>query len=574
MARIKTTQYIPNMVPVTKMEEAAYNPRKRMPERMEFLRMSIRKLGFLLPLYATPTGHLLSGHQRTAVAREIGCRFAPVVEVEGLKEDRLKQLNIVFNRATNDMGAEDTSENLFDKLQASGIDAVLDKVADKDPLGDDFYRCLTPEMLPTLDIVKAVQRDYHSGSVAFCKQLLKEGIVMPVVMTHDLSRVINGQYRLLAAAEMLGDGEDILEFYPVVRVTEAEAEVSELLLNMISMKFTIEDQHADMIRYGAYRAQRIDRNLVQSLRFFADDYKAVSVTVSLAKPKLFWHKFRKEHGETILDFGAGRRHNLPVLQKKGIKCVEFEPYPVPWEDQFKGKENMTVPSLALSRKLAEWTCDEVAAGTRFSSIFLPAVINSIPFFPDRMKVLSVIHAICHFDTRFYGSTRSLEGKKMNPMTKLFGHDGRPTAPGGMFEVPYENDVVLGDISNDPKIQKFMGEQELRAMLEQYWKKVEIWVNKGAYHYFRCSHPKRVDFKFLAKSILFEFDLPYPGASVDRYKYALDAFGKRHNVDLWALLPEGWEEEKKAYHDTQAAEALITGRVGFAPAPVAKEAVAA
>ena len=562
MARIKVTQYIPNMVPLKKIEEAAYNPRKRMPERMEFLRMSIRKLGFLLPLYATPTGHLLSGHQRSQVARELGCRHIPVVEVEGLKEDRLKQLNIVFNRATNDMGAEDTSENLFDKLQASGIDDVLDKVRDKDPLGDDFYRCKSPEMLKTLDVVTKVERAYHAGSVAFCKQLLKEGIVMPVVMTHDLSRVINGQYRLLAAAEMFGDGEELLEYYPVVRVSEEEAAVSELLLNMISMKFTIEDQHADMIRYGAYRAQRIDRNLVQSLRFFADNYKAVSATVSLEKPKEFWHKWRKEHGETVLDFGAGRRHNLPVLQKKGVKCVEFEPYPVPWEDQYKGKVNMVVPSIDLSRKLAEWTCDEVRDGTKFDSIFLPAVINSIPFFPDRMKVLAVIHAICHFDTRFYGSTRSLEGKKMNPMTKLFGHDGRPTAPGGMFEVPYENDVVLGDISNDPKIQKFMGVAELRAMLEVFWKKVEIWENKGAYHYYRCSHPKRVNFTLLAQALVFEFDLPYPGGSVDRYEYALDAFSHRHKVDLRSYLPAGWQEEKAAYHESQRKDAKEPGKVGF------------
>ena len=56
------------LLPVSALRPALYNPREADAERLELVRLSLRKLGFLLPLVATTDGEILSGHQRHAVA--------------------------------------------------------------------------------------------------------------------------------------------------------------------------------------------------------------------------------------------------------------------------------------------------------------------------------------------------------------------------------------------------------------------------------------------------------------------------------------------------------------------------
>lgn len=47
------------LVNVTEIEPSTYNPRVADPERLDLIELSLRKLGFLLPLYATPDGEIM-----------------------------------------------------------------------------------------------------------------------------------------------------------------------------------------------------------------------------------------------------------------------------------------------------------------------------------------------------------------------------------------------------------------------------------------------------------------------------------------------------------------------------------
>lgn len=60
------------LVPASALRPALYNPREADEERLALVRLSLQKLGFLLPLVATPDGEILSGHQRHAVAVAMG----------------------------------------------------------------------------------------------------------------------------------------------------------------------------------------------------------------------------------------------------------------------------------------------------------------------------------------------------------------------------------------------------------------------------------------------------------------------------------------------------------------------
>ena len=66
------------LVPVERLKPADYNPRRADAERLALVRLSLSRLGFLLPIVATPDGEILSGHQRHAVAMSMGIfTFSP-----------------------------------------------------------------------------------------------------------------------------------------------------------------------------------------------------------------------------------------------------------------------------------------------------------------------------------------------------------------------------------------------------------------------------------------------------------------------------------------------------------------
>lgn len=70
------------LVPVERLKPADYNPRRADAERLALVRLSLSRLGFLLPIVATPDGEILSGHQRHAVAMSMGARQVPVMFVD------------------------------------------------------------------------------------------------------------------------------------------------------------------------------------------------------------------------------------------------------------------------------------------------------------------------------------------------------------------------------------------------------------------------------------------------------------------------------------------------------------
>ena len=106
------------LVPVERLKPADYNPRRADAERLALVRLSLSRLGFLLPIVATPDGEILSGHQRHAVAMSMGARQVPVMFVD-IPQERRRGLNILFNRATNDIPMTADEVRLRAELQCA-----------------------------------------------------------------------------------------------------------------------------------------------------------------------------------------------------------------------------------------------------------------------------------------------------------------------------------------------------------------------------------------------------------------------------------------------------------------------
>jgi hypothetical protein len=521
------------LVPVERVEPAAYNPREADETRLDLLTVSLRKLGFILPLYALPNGHLLSGHQRLTVAKNLGCTHVPVVFV-GAAENKLKGINILFNRATNDMRSTDTSEKLSKTLPIDRLQALLDAVPDKTPDHPDFYRCVHAEDVPVDALMGKLTRMYESNAVGICRKLQHAGVQMPVVIDPE-GKVINGSYRMMALGEIkptLQRTGNWPATFPAVRVSAEEAELADLLLNMVSMKFTVEKQYADLLRWGAFRRQENKvEDLPQSFRLLVNNWKARSAKEDLEDSEKFWNTFRTKYGEVICDFGAGHRRVKPLLAQKGIVCSEWEPFPCDWRDEMGDGQRKDLPSLALARKITDQFLEEVRS-FRYTTVVLSAVLNSVPFHYDRMCVLAVTHALCHFGGQVVGQCRAPENtSSVNYLKNRTDPDGHHLPAPSTFLLDYEPNITLGNVGVAPKIQKAHSPKEVRALLETFFTEARIVSNRN-YVWFQARFPRRLNPAVLAKAIVHEFDLPYrDGERLGRAEAALDAFSSRLGINL-------------------------------------------
>ena len=99
---------------------APYNPRKDLrpgDREYESLKRSIQEFGVVDPvIFNTRTKHLVGGHQRLTVLRDLGHTSAPTVLVD-LDELREKALNLKLNKVAGEpmraMVASDTLHTLW-----------------------------------------------------------------------------------------------------------------------------------------------------------------------------------------------------------------------------------------------------------------------------------------------------------------------------------------------------------------------------------------------------------------------------------------------------------------------------
>ncbi len=146
---IKTAEL--KMIPVSVLKPAAYNPRKKLKpgdKEYEKIKRSIEEFGFADPLVVNSDMTIIGGHQRLAVAMEMGYTEVPcaVVDVDKMRE---KALNIALNKITGqwdeDLLAEllqDIQNSSYDAeltgFESAEIDALYNKVYDKEVKEDNF----------------------------------------------------------------------------------------------------------------------------------------------------------------------------------------------------------------------------------------------------------------------------------------------------------------------------------------------------------------------------------------------------------------------------------------------------
>lgn len=234
------------LVPIDAVQASEYNPRRNDEKRLALTELSLRKLGFLLPIYADESGEILSGHQRHLVASRMGFQQIPVEYVSGKTPGERRAVNVLFNRATNDLQKQDTCAIIRRRLYETDIEAMTGELPDIEPGSEASFPCVYA--LRRMDVVKLAKLNHRSFDTHI-KQLAKSlerriGSAMPVVIG-EAGNVINGIGRLQVAAEA---GRKVIA---CVKVRPEQEAFASSMLNLLSMDFDMESTYADDLRFNS-----------------------------------------------------------------------------------------------------------------------------------------------------------------------------------------------------------------------------------------------------------------------------------------------------------------------------------
>jgi len=490
------------LAPIEKLVPASYNPRSVDPTRLALIKLSIQKLGWLLPTYASIGGELLSGHQRSHVARDLGYTNIPTQWMEAMDDGLRKAVNILFNRSTNDMDVNDVPADLKAAFLRTDTQAMADKLPDR----KDWYPCLDATEEDIAPYVKANAGKWISYARNVAASLYGHGIIMPIIVGPN-HQVVNGIGRLQMLAEKR------IKTAHFVHLTQDEADFAHLTLNLLSMDFNVESHYADTLRHNSFRRLRRARSELGLGFFFS--FRDPSNTRNFSYEKSSDIKAWVEaHGTSIVDFGAGHLHETEILRTMGIHVNPFEPYRVLDTNEIDKTASIENATAFLA---------EIATGKRYSSVFISSVLNSVPFMADRKCIAKICSALCGPRTTLYAWATA------NNHANILGHMqakelSNRAIKANCFSLNYEPNIVLGDFQAAPKVQKYHSPEEFYDVFSGSFERVEVKAydrSVGAI----CQGTRGTD--GLRDALAFEFDLPYPdGTRMGLADVAIAAFSKR------------------------------------------------
>lgn len=473
------------------------NPRARDANRFELVRLSLRKFGFVLPIYALDDGSLVSGHQRADAAATLGWR-APVVHLKGPVRD-LPGLNLTFNRATNDFALTDIHH---DQLDVEGCRILLDALPDT----EDPFPCLRTVRRSVEQLVTANAGRYNRYAENAARQLASYGVEMPVLIT-PAGRILNGMGRLQHAS---GRGRSEIE---CVVIDEEKAQALQIVVNRLSMDFHLSDGFKDVLRRNAFRRARLRRkHLGSGFTFPIWSGRLQDFDIRANAERL-----KDTYGPHVLDFGSGHGDEARMLRSIGIKVATFEPYPS------KGAP----PRRADGRRSALAFLKGLATGRPFSSIVLSSVLNSVPFKEDRDHILAIAAALCAPETALFAVARSRGDPNWREVSAGIGL-GSTASRSARFQLTDEPGMSLAELNQNPKVQRYFQPSEFHELFSRYFEEVEVGLHINNVTAI-CRKPRPVSPDRLKHALLFEFDLPYPDGTMGLADHALDAFAARLGV---------------------------------------------
>lgn len=484
------------LLPIDEVKASEYNPRKNDEKRLNLTEMSLRKLGFLLPIYADMEGEILSGHQRHLVAKRMGFKEIPVEVIDQSDLNKRKTLNILFNRATNDLQKTDTCDKIKARLYNMDIQGMCENLPDIEPGSNESFPCVYGiKRMDTTQLAKKNHRNFDSHMAQLAKGLERETkSTMPIVIGVD-GNVINGIGRLQVAAEA---GRKIVK---CVQITKDQEEFASAMLNLLSMDFSMESTYADVLRYNSFMRERNTRETdTEGNCAFGDGFFKGLFPNNTGRDffKLQGDALKawvSKYGDKIVDFGAGKLNNTRTLRNAGVYVSAMEPYFITTGDTIHKEKSLEIVNRFL---------DEVESGVMYTSVFISSVFNSVPFMEDRKKIAHIAAALCNPKGQVVCWCQSNQTHQFASTKEKFITSNKDLT----FNLDYEPNTTLGDITKHPKVQKGHLREEMLEIFSPCFKNIKRLDMIQKFWYLEADMPI-IDLEKLGEALDFEFELPYP-----------------------------------------------------------------
>mgnify|MGYP004443369647 CR=1 FL=1 len=454
--------------------------------------LSLRKLGFILPIYSTRGGEILSGHQRQFVARRMGFEEVPVEWVDkNLSLEKRKNINIIFNQATNEAPSTLTPKAMKKKLEKINLQEIADKIPDKNMEEHrEIFRCYYADYI---DIDTLIDKNYLKLDNYYTKRnysLMQVAKPMPIIVDKQYN-IINGIGRLGHIIKKKKNKDE--GAVKCVILDDEEVEFADYMLNYVSMDFDIHNKYRDELRQNSFR-RHIQKDTGIGNGFVAKLVKKPGTVKSRFSIQLK-KAFRKEYGERIVDWGAGHMINTRILNQNGFYCVPFEPFVIDFDNYLELDYNR---SVEVCRNFLE----EYDENDYFSTIFLHSVFNSVPYDEDRDKILTILSEIASRDTKVIIWTRHIGG-----YIDALRHSVSPTSNLTSTFLDYEKNIVLGDTMDKPKVQRYYDEKDLIVLCRPHFQNIRTKVIDSMI-YCECTNPIKPTLEELDEALDFEFNLKH------------------------------------------------------------------
>lgn len=451
-----------------------------MGERYDALKRSLEKFGWLVPAYVNEAGMLLSGHQRTAVWKELGGREVPVVTIRGLSDDAQRSVNILFNLATNDMTRIDLGADLWKEFEESSAAAAA---------RETDFPCLKLSLRSAINLARDNGVFMLEEGWQYARSLLRQGIMLPIVLGSD-GRIASGRQRLCCYLRM---GYSRV---PVIHAGFPAALIASYL-NNISMDFQIRETYSNELRHNSYRRPTLVR------KFLGHGFSGWISFGTFKRARFFDHRkprsqrqLRKRFGRHIVDFGAGHLSETKMLREAGLNVYPFEPYHIVGSS----------PHLERSREICMEFVRAVEEGVPFSAIVISSVLNSVPFAEDRADILRIVASL---DCPVYICTIGRGVPQAFITERGESRLNQRQTDSAQMRADYEENVLIGELGHGrPKAQKFYGTEELLGLVREFFCDVKGFTASRNI-YVRARNSKPVNKKELQLSLQREFSLPYP-----------------------------------------------------------------
>ena len=481
------------LLDISDVAPSTYNPRVADPERLDIIELSLNKLGFVLPIYATKKGEIISGHQRHYVSKRMGLRKVPVEFIADEDEGMRKRINLLFNLGTNDAPRLLSGTQMKKMLEEVDVFKIGENIRDRDRNNlIEMYPCMYTHLLDVKLLVEKNAYKFNEYFKYHSKKLSKYAPKMPIIVDQDYN-IINGLGRV---HEIVASKRTPSTIDGIILPNEL-SEFAYYMLNYLTMDFNIHNKYKDELRFNSYRRSR-DRRTGIGSGFVVKLVKRPSTVGTNFSPNLV-REFKREYGDYILDFGAGHLGNGEILNENGIHCVSFEPFVI-------DPDKIETINFERSYNVCNNFLDELHENPDFTSIFLHSVFNSVPFEEDRKKILTILSAIATPKTKVIIWTRRI--KEYKQILSEINSDKVSSDKYNVEVLDYEPNITIAEIERRPKVQKFYDEKGLIELCKPYFKIIRVAVKNGGM-YCECTKPIKQPEEKLMEALDFEFNLKHP-----------------------------------------------------------------